>query len=71
MRKTVTLKLKSELCQEEVKVPADLWAKFEKRAWELRIAPEELFPIVLEHALHSPDIVDKVAKALEETGGEP
>lgn len=54
MGKTVELVLKSEHCEEMVKVPADLWGRFEQRARELEICVEELFPMVLERFLKAP-----------------
>jgi hypothetical protein len=45
--KTVTLKLRSKLGEEEFDVPEKLWLKFERRATELKISVEELFIIVL------------------------
>ncbi len=47
MEKTVDLVLKSPLCEETIEVPAELWRDFEKKAKELHMTPEELFPIAL------------------------
>ena len=47
MEKTVELVLKSPLCEERVEVPADLWRDFKKKAKELHMTPEELFPVAL------------------------
>lgn len=51
MEKTVTLKLESPLCTEEIEVPAELWKRFEKRAIELGTPVEELFTIALDQFL--------------------
>jgi len=48
MSKTVTLKLESALCTEEIEVPEELWKRFEERARELRTPVEELFEIALD-----------------------
>jgi len=51
--KTVTLKIKSELCEEEITVPEELWKRFEARAKKLEIPVEELFPMVIDAFLKS------------------
>jgi len=48
MGKTVTLKLSSPLCDEEIEIPEDLWKRFEDRAKELETPVEELFVIALD-----------------------
>ena len=48
MSKTVTLKLSSAICDEEIAVPEDLWQRFEQRAKELETPVEELFEIALD-----------------------
>ena len=48
MSKTVTLKLESALCTEEIEVPEELWKRFEDRAKELETPVEELFTIALD-----------------------
>ncbi len=53
MAKTVTLKLESPLCTEEIEVPAELWDRFEERAKELGTPIEELFTIALDAFLKS------------------
>ena len=47
MSKTVTLKLSSPLCDEEIEVPEELWERLEARAKELETPVEELFTIAL------------------------
>ena len=49
--KTVKLIIESPLCTEEIEVPAELWKRFEKRAIELEMPPEDLFPIVMDNFL--------------------
>ena len=53
MSKTVTLKLESALCTEEIEVPEELWKRFEERARELGTPVEELFEIALDAYLKS------------------
>ncbi len=53
MSKTVTLKLESPLCTEEIEVPEELWKRFEDRAKELETPVEELFSIALDAYLKS------------------
>ena len=53
MTKTVTLKLESPLCTEEIEVPAELWERFEERAKELETPVEELFVIAIDAFLKS------------------
>ncbi|MBA7701196.1 hypothetical protein ES703_109929 [subsurface metagenome] len=48
MSKSVTLKLSSALCDEEIEVPKELWKRFEKKARELGTPIEELFVIALD-----------------------
>jgi len=48
MSKTVTLKLESPLCKEEIEVPEELWERFEERARELGTPVEYLFEIALD-----------------------
>ena len=48
MSKTVTIKLSSALCDEEIEIPEELWKRFEERARELATPVEELFEIVLD-----------------------
>lgn len=47
MGKTVILKLTSELCEEEIKVPEELWKRFEDRAREVGTPIEHLFQVAL------------------------
>lgn len=49
--KTVTLKISSPLCDEEIEVPKELWDRFEQRAKELETPVEELFTIALDDFL--------------------
>ena len=51
MKKTVTLNLKSELCEEQVEIPEELWRRFEEKAKELGVPPEELAVIALREAI--------------------
>jgi hypothetical protein len=51
MKKTVTLNLKSEIVEEQIEIPEKLWERFEQRAKELGVPPEELAVIALDNFL--------------------
>jgi len=51
MKKTVTLKLESEGCKEEIEISKQLWERFEQKAKELGVPPEELAVIALDDYL--------------------